>query len=216
MKNHRSRTISGFSLVEILVVMAIFGILVGVTLPAFNNIGKAGSLTKAGADVASLLEQARTYAMANNTYVWVGFHPEDNESKIAIAVVASRNGGASLTNTDASSASSGLVQLGSIRNLGGVKVSTVPPTPGRPESDPAGRLGAGSNAIISFSTKSGGKNRAFNTYVLQFNSRGEARITTNNLSRVIEIGLTESSGSTNNFAVVQLGGLSGGVTVFRP
>jgi len=58
--------------------------------------------------------------------------------------------------------------------------------------------------------------------VIQFNSRGEARVLTNTLTRVIEIDLFPNvNGETPpalraNVAAIQVAGLSGGVTVYRP
>ena len=45
-----------------------------VTIPAFNSIKGGGGVNKAVADLSSTLELARTYAMANRTYVRVLFH----------------------------------------------------------------------------------------------------------------------------------------------
>lgn len=57
-----------FSLIELLVVLAI--VMMMFSLAAFNQTGQASRLTKTCGDIADLLEQARTYAMAQNTYVW--------------------------------------------------------------------------------------------------------------------------------------------------
>jgi len=61
-----------FTLIELIVVMAIIVALMGLMLPAFNGIKGGSDLTKAAYDIAGLLEQARTYAMAQHTYVFVG------------------------------------------------------------------------------------------------------------------------------------------------
>jgi len=196
-----------------LVVIAIFAILATLAVSAFNNIGKAGRLSKAGADVASLLEQARTHAMANNTPVWVGFYPEDNA--LAIAVVTSKDGSTSVTNTDLGSGTSDLVQLGRVRQLESIELGMAP-SGARPNADTGGQLASRSNSILSFSTKSGGMVRNFDAYVLQFNSRGEAQVDSNTRNRVIEIGLLPRNGSTNNYAVIQVGGLTGSVKLYRP
>ena len=98
----------GFSLIELLVVMAIIGILAAVTIPAMNSIKGASNVTKAAYDIAGALEQARAYAMANNTFVFVGFAEVDAAvpdstmpqtpatstagGRVAITVVASKDG----------------------------------------------------------------------------------------------------------------------------
>ncbi len=65
-----------FSLVEILVVMAIIGIIVSFGLPALSSIGASKGVTQAAYDVSALLEFARAEAVARQTYVWVGIQPE--------------------------------------------------------------------------------------------------------------------------------------------
>lgn len=62
----------GFSLVEMLAVVAIIGIVLTFLTPAFASIKTANDLTNATNGLAGTLERARTYAMANNLYVYVG------------------------------------------------------------------------------------------------------------------------------------------------
>lgn len=100
---HRQR-LSAFSLVEMLVVIGIMILMMGLAIPAFNMIKGGGDVTKAAYDIAGVLEQARTYAIANNTYVWVGFFEEDGATpsaaanakpgtgRLIISVVASKDG----------------------------------------------------------------------------------------------------------------------------
>jgi len=68
---------AGFSLLELLVVMAIILVMMALAVPAFNSIKAGGDVTKAAYEVSGALETAATYARANNTYVWVGFFEED-------------------------------------------------------------------------------------------------------------------------------------------
>src|SRR2546423_6493352 len=60
-----------------LVVIAIILILMVLLAPAFTSLKPAGDVTSAAYTIKGVLEQARTYAMANNTYTWVGFFEED-------------------------------------------------------------------------------------------------------------------------------------------
>ena len=68
---------SGFTLVEMMIVTGIIAILMVVVVPAFTNLKSAGDVTSAAYTIKGVLEQARTYAMANHTYTWVGFYEED-------------------------------------------------------------------------------------------------------------------------------------------
>lgn len=99
MIKHRSR---GFTLVELLVVIGLMIVLMAFLGPAISRVATAGP-AKAYYDIAGLLEYARTYAMANQTYVFVGFaetdasQPDSSSSssgigRVHVAAVASRDG----------------------------------------------------------------------------------------------------------------------------
>jgi type II secretory pathway pseudopilin PulG len=71
------RLTSGFTLIELLVVIGIMIVVAAFIAPVFTSLKSAGDVTTAAYTVKGVLEQARTYAMANNTYTWVGFYEED-------------------------------------------------------------------------------------------------------------------------------------------
>src|SRR6266567_448737 len=75
--NPQASTRRAFTLIEMLVVMGIIAILMVLVAPAFTSLKSAGDVTGAAYTVKGALDQARTYAMANNTYTWVGFFEED-------------------------------------------------------------------------------------------------------------------------------------------
>ncbi|CAN5689163.1 hypothetical protein BH09VER1_BH09VER1_03910 [soil metagenome] len=95
---------AGFSLIELLSVMAIIAMMMALIAPAFNAIKGGNDVGRSTYDIASTLQEARTYAIANNTYVWVGFFEEDgtkasstpatigNGGRVVISVVASQDG----------------------------------------------------------------------------------------------------------------------------
>jgi len=56
---HQLNRCGGFSLLELLVVIAVIAILSVLMMPAFNAIGQARSLEKAGADISAILEGSR-------------------------------------------------------------------------------------------------------------------------------------------------------------
>lgn len=99
---------SAYTIVELLVVMAIIMAMASLAIPAFNGMNTAHDLTKTAYEISDTLAQARAYAMANNTYVFVGIEEVDASvsasakpqrttgshpyGRVAIVVVASKNG----------------------------------------------------------------------------------------------------------------------------
>jgi prepilin-type N-terminal cleavage/methylation domain-containing protein len=66
---------SGFTLVEMLVVISILGILAGLTVPALKNIGKSDASISASQQLLDGVARARQLAMANRTTVYMVFVP---------------------------------------------------------------------------------------------------------------------------------------------
>ena len=70
-------------------------LLIALLTPAFTNLKSAGDVTSAAYTIKGVLEQARTYAMANNTYTWVGFAGSVGTpvtGQVSIATLASNDG----------------------------------------------------------------------------------------------------------------------------
>ena len=93
----------GFTLVEMLAVMAVMVILIGLSGPVVNALKNSGDVTSAAYDLSDTLTRARASALANNTYVWVGFFEEDGsqsstqpatpgKGRIVVSTVYSKDG----------------------------------------------------------------------------------------------------------------------------
>jgi len=71
------RCCAAFTLLELLIVVGIIGLLMVLIAPAFTYIKGGTDVTSAAYTIKGVLDTARTYAKANNTYTWVGFYEED-------------------------------------------------------------------------------------------------------------------------------------------
>src|SRR5947208_16147951 len=97
-------SVRGFTLIELLIVIVIIAVLLVLIAPAFTTIKGGTDVTSAAYTIKGVLDTARTYAKANNTYVWVGFYEEDvsqpaspNSSppsvgRVILSIVASNDG----------------------------------------------------------------------------------------------------------------------------
>ena len=74
------QTFDAFTLIELLIVVGIIGLLLVLIAPAFTYIKGGTDVTSAAYTIKGVLDTARTYAKANNTYTWVGFYEEDVSS----------------------------------------------------------------------------------------------------------------------------------------
>src|SRR5205823_6444976 len=94
----------GFTLLELLIVVGIIGLLMVLIAPAFTYIKGGTDVTSAAYTIKGVLDTARTYAKANNTYTWVGFYEENVANpaspnsdtpavgRLVISIIASKDG----------------------------------------------------------------------------------------------------------------------------
>ncbi len=100
--SRRNAGLKGFSLIEILVVISIMSILSLLVTTGFQSV-MGTTYNGQASDIANTLIRARAYAMANNTYVFVGIQEVDaaqsvtgaqtaGSGRVAVSVVASSDG----------------------------------------------------------------------------------------------------------------------------
>jgi Tfp pilus assembly protein FimT len=141
--------------------------------PALTSIKSAGDLSSAAYEIAGVLDNARSYAMANNTYVFVGFEEVQagqgssapsqtpGTGTLAIAAVASRDGtrdydvmnqnlpasawGTGVSNVNVTTGAN-LIAINSLQRFENLHMSAsaLPATGGMARTIPTGANGTGS------------------------------------------------------------------------
>ncbi|WNG14138.1 Tfp pilus assembly protein FimT/FimU [Cystobacter fuscus] len=71
----REQRPGGFTLVEVLVVMAILGVTAGLGLMAYDAVGRRGALQSAAFELQGVMSTARTRAASSGHPVWIVFYP---------------------------------------------------------------------------------------------------------------------------------------------
>lgn len=147
-----------FTLIELVVVIAIIAVLTVLLVPAFSNLRGANDLTNAAYTITGALEQARNYAMANNTFVWVGFYeeatvatsptnatpPYPGKGRLILAMVAAKDGTAncqdpaSNTGTRIPLTASQIIQIGKLIKIENIHMTDIGPPPSPAPSPPPG------------------------------------------------------------------------------
>jgi prepilin-type N-terminal cleavage/methylation domain-containing protein len=159
----------GFTLIELLVVVGIIAILLVLMAPAFTYIKGGTDVTSAADMIKGVLDTARTYAKANNTYTWVGFweepvsQPSTNPAtqgigRIVMSIVASKDGTMLYTpplTGVVTLPSASLIPVGKLTKIDNAHLKTFSdpsatpppdtfrtrPTPGTPPNDLTARIG---------------------------------------------------------------------------
>ncbi len=224
----------GFTLVELLAVIAIVAILSALAVPMFATLKKATDLNVATASIVSSLEQGRAYAMANNTYVFVCFEetnfttPSDQAQspgtgRVAVQVFSSLDATMNLTPSNLAAVSR--MQIFNSLDL----PSSLASTTGNLSTRQTASYIVGSNsgstqfppAASTITTITSG-NFTFSK-IIAFDSRGELHIPVNppvEGLQYLEIDLQQSNGSTaptaaKDQSAIQVDGLTGAVTIYR-
>ncbi len=221
-KGHARRA---FSLIELLTVIAVMTVLAALAFPAFSSMASAGSMTSASYAISGAIQSARAYAMAHDTYTWLGFYEEDGSQsssnpatagtgRVILSLVASADG----TMIYSSSSTpplyidpTRLVQVAELQRVssvhlksfsngsgGGSTFSTRPPL-----TATNGRIGdtavpSGSLPFFQYPVGGTGAARYTFTQVLQFSPRGEvlASSMAGAITPLIEVGLQPAHGNT--------------------
>ena len=238
-KQRDPESIRGFTLLELLIVVGIIGLLLVLIAPAFTTIKGGTDVTSAAYTIKGVLDTARTYAKANNTYTWVGFCEEDVSSttsgcggtgRIVMSIVASKDG----TNiaTGGAMSSANLMQVGKLTKVENLHLVAFTDGSGQAPADTFATrppvtfngtqyslAGTGMNSTTPFTYPAGSPYTFSRT--VQFSPRGEAVIgnsAQNSPQTGAEIGVQPTHGATpdsTNPVAIQFTGLGGNVKIYR-
>lgn len=219
------RRSKGFTLLELLLCIAVISIMITASVFAVGKMQGAGRFNQTISGLGGILDYARQYAVAQNTYVWVAFSETqgDVDKSLNVAVLASLDGTDPSPWTDYGTVPSQSIQLiqrvrsfshVNMEEAGSLGVNQVPSLPTTPTID------VNVNKVsdtASFSIKLPGSATATKfSRVIQFTPSGEAR-NRNGTVDIIEFGLTpRPETSSANVAVVRVSGLMGVSRVYRP
>jgi len=237
-------SVAAFTLIEILVVIAIMAVLVFLAVPAISGLKKSSDLTAAAYDISGAISQARAYAIANNTYVWLGFFEEDGSQnsapvatagtgRVVVCSVASADGTLPYSPTAPTAIPGASLMLArKLLKIDNLHLVTFPVTiggasivsPGATANLSIGSTTPTAPSATSFTYPLTGTAQYTFTKALQFSPQGEARIdnstSTYPLVPVIELGLQSTHGSivdatSLNVVSIQVTGVGGDVVVYR-
>ena len=233
----------GFTLIELLVVMGIIAILLVLMAPAFTTLKSGADVTSAAYTIKGVLDQARTYAKANNAYTWVGFF-EENVSvpspapagigRVVMSIVASKDG-TNVISSGATNDPTKLSQVGKLTKIDDLHLATFTDGSGtgstfatRPPVTFSGTqysfAGMANSATTLFPYPLAGTLQYAFVKAVQFSSDGEAQIISNSANAVqtaAEIGLEPTHGNVvpnpapANLVAIQFGGVGADVVIYR-
>ena len=239
------RSSLSFTLIELLVVMGIVSVLMVLLVPALSGLKTADSITSSAYTVKDALDQARAYALAKQTYTWVGFFEESSNfsmtagtGRLVISTVASVSGtrvySDTVTDPPPLTASS-LVQVRELLKIDNAHLERIPDTAISRASIPADQYHVGHSDFgkrqqfdgsmitnnTTFSYPLTGMAQYTFQKIIQYNPQGDATKIVDTPTRTIELGLRPTHGSVidgnnRNLIVIQLTGITGLTRLIRP
>lgn len=198
----------GFSLIELLVVVALVALLAVLAVPAFISVAQGTGMRRAVSSLSDSIEMARSEAMAKSTWVWLGLADTtlDNQGRtpqVTIAMVASKDG---TTN----SAANNILQVIKPIKVENVKILSALSKWASNSTVPL------KGSAYGFSVTIGGAAQSFSDTVLAFSPQGEVLLDAGRVYPWIEVGVREVRGNSDihdKEASVRVSGVSGQVLV---
>ena len=236
-----TKSVRGFTLLELLIVVGIIGLLLVLMAPAFTTIKGGTDVTSAAYTIKGVLDTARTYAKANNTYTWVGFSGSIGSNvtgNVALVVVASKDGtdlGTSVNQVgNRVDITARLTPVGKVMRLDNAHIGDT----GMPQPlpSPAPEFETRASVDDSYRIGASGAQHDSDYYFIEqetqfdrwirFSPRGEPVVKggSTQITQYAEVGLLPTHGTTlaatinpasGNLAAIQISGFGGNVRIYR-
>jgi prepilin-type N-terminal cleavage/methylation domain-containing protein len=206
----------GFSLMELMCVVAILSVLASMTWPSIVGMVSGSRLTNNAYELSGLVQQARTAALTEHSYVWLGFSTTSQNGAPAL-VVASVIGNSGLATDLQNSQYQAVFKPVILKGVSLAAAQNYAAIPGllSPNTD------VGSQTYSFQMNALGTTNVQFND-VIVFGPDGQAYLPTSSGAlgsapvQCVGVGLNAAPAASNLHTVaVQVHGLSGQVSVFQ-
>ena len=203
-------------MVELMCVIAIMSLLASAAWPSIVGMVAGNRLTNNAYELRGLIQQARTTALTEHTYVWVGFSSSTQSgapSLIVTSLVGKSGSSSDLTTNNTQLATKPMV-------LKNVQLATFSNYQALPGLDVPDNTDAGTQTFTFQNSVEGQTNLTF-TEVIAFGPDGQANLVQTGGSLQLEeclgIGLNAApaSAAKPHTVAVQVHGLSGQVAVFQ-
>ena len=239
-----ARRRTAFTLVELLVVISLIIGMCALVLPVINSIKGGRELQNATSELSGSLEQARAYAMANNTYVYVGFQEvnagvsansatqQPGIGRVVMAVVASKEGTRVFKPGTTTLDPTKVVAISKLRQFDNLHLGQPIKTGNMERPAVAASNQVAESAVFDFAAPAfswplEGSSKYQFVKVIEIDSQGIPRppsAVNDAIVDRLELGLIQCRGnvainSENNSAqqsAIQLDGITGAIRIYRP
>jgi prepilin-type N-terminal cleavage/methylation domain-containing protein len=231
----------GFSLLELLAVITIMAILASLAVLSFRGINSSGNFNKAVDEISGILEQGRSYATAQNTYVWIVFYenaPASSPKSVFVTGFASGDGTdpfgwpattASVSVPPGTVNTTTLSQIIRVHRYKGlhIQTDTMPSAPNSPGTAATNPATAPVAPVFQLTTQSdsgpvqlanAGSGTISTYWLIQFTPTGAARNSANPIDSVwfgLQPSLPGGAVDAHNIASIKISGLTGAVAIYR-
>ena len=210
-----ARRTSGFTLIELLCVITIMSVIMATTWTSIVGLISGNKLSNSVYDLSSLVRQAKTAAMTQNTYVWIGFYSttQDGAPTLMVSTVYAKSG---LSTDIQSSNVQPLVKTVMFKN---VVLDQTKKYLGLPGVDINDNSDAATQSNFTFTQNIPSQGIVTFSEVIVFSPDGSVNLpqADGSLSMVpcVGIGLNASPSKVSRTVGVQIHGLSGQVSIFQ-